>query len=191
MVVRLCLRAVPVVAGLLLAAGAHAASHMSPGLWEMQTQTKSNNPQMEAARARLKDQLASMPPDKRAAMEQMMASKGMVIGADGNTNTVRICVTKEMAERDSLPQRDGACTQDTSRSGNTIHVKTTCQSANGTQGITSDGEFTLDGTTGFTGHSTTNLTMRGQPTQMQSTVSGKWLGADCGDIKPIQPPAAH
>ena len=191
MAVRHCLRAATVVAGLLFAAGAQAQTHMSPGLWEMQTTMKSNNAQMEAAMARMKDQLASMPPEKRAMVEQMMASKGAVVGANGNANTLRICITKEMSERDLMPQREGRCTHDASRSGNTIHVKSSCQGEKGGQPITSDGEFTLNGSTGFTGHSVTNLSMHGQPTQMQSEVSGKWLGADCGDVKPLQPPPAH
>lgn len=191
MVVRHCLRVAPVVAGLLFTVAAQAQSHMSPGLWEQQVTMKTNNAQMEASMARMKEQLASMPPEKRAMVEQMMASKGAVVGANGNASTLRICITKEQADRDAMPQREGRCTHDSSRSGNTIKYKSTCQGEKGGQPITSEGEFTLNGTTGFTGHSVTNMSVHGQPTQMQSDVVGKWLGSDCGDVKPLQVPAAH
>lgn len=190
MVVRHCLRVAPVVAVLLFAAGAQAQTHLSPGLWEQQISMKTNNPDMDAKMAKMKEQLASMPPDKRAMVEQMMASKGIGVGA--NANTFRMCMTKEQAERDSMPQHDGRCSQqEATRSGNTIKFKTTCQGEKGGQPITSEGEFTMNGSTGYTGHSVTNMTVHGQPTQMQSDVVGKWLGSDCGDVKPVQVPAAH
>lgn len=190
MCVRHCLRAAPVVAGLFLAVAAQAQSHISPGLWEQQIKMKSDNPQMEAQMAKMKEQLASMPPDKRAMMEQMMASKG--IGMSGNANTIRMCVSKEQAERDMLAQHDGKCSQqEVTRSGNTLKYKFNCQMGkDGNRTVSGQSEFTMSGTTGYTGHSVTDMTMLGRPTHTEADVVGKWLGSDCGDVKPLQIPSA-
>jgi hypothetical protein len=190
MSVRHCLRAAPAVAGLVLAAAAHAQSHISPGLWEQKMTLKTDNAQMEAQMAKMKEQLAAMPPDKRAMMEQMMAAKGIGMGA--NANTFRLCVSKEQAERDMIAQHDGRCSQqEVTRSGNTLKYKYTCQMGkDGSRTVSGQSEFTLNGTTGYTGHSVTDMTMLGKPTHSEADVVGKWLGSDCGDVKPMQVPSA-
>jgi hypothetical protein len=168
---------------------AHAQTHLTPGLWESQVTMKSDNAQMDSAMAKMKEQLASMPPDKRAMVEQMMASRGM--GAGGTANSFRICMTKEQAERDSVPQHDANCSQqDVTRSGNTMKYKFTCESRQG-HPVSGAGEFTVNGPTAYTGHTVTTMTVQGKPTQMTADVTGKWLGADCGDVKPLQPHPAH
>jgi len=186
MSVRSCLRAAPVVAGLAFAAAAaHADGHLSPGLWEVSVKT--NNPEMDAAMAKMKDQLANMPADRRAMVEQMMASRG--VGMNAGSNAVRVCMTKEQVEHDAMPQqRDGQCSQqDVTRSGGTLKYRFTCQGHDG-QPVSGSGEFTMNGSTGYTGHTVTQMSVHGQPTQVQSDVVGKWLGSDCGDIKPLPTP---
>jgi len=188
MSVRSSLRAVPAAAGLAFAAvAAQADTHLSPGLWEQQITVKSNNAQMDGAMQKMKDQLASMPPERRAMVEQMMASRGIGVGA--NANTFRVCMSKEQVEHDSMPQRDGQCSQqEVTRTGSTLKYKFTCQAREGGQPMTGEGEFTMNGSTGYTGHTVTQMSVHGQPTQVQSDVVGKWLGSDCGDIKPLPTP---
>ena len=86
-------------AAALLTAAAQAQTHVRPGLWEEQITLKTDNAQANAAMAQMKDKLASMPPEQRAAIEKMMAGHGHGIGAGGAPNTVRTCITKEQVER--------------------------------------------------------------------------------------------
>jgi len=188
MSLRFRVRPAHVAATLLFAAGAQAQTHLAPGLWEQQVTMKSDNAQMDAAMAKMKEQMAAMTPEQRAMMEKLTAGKGIGMGA--NANTFRMCVTKEQSERDVPPQRDARCSQqDVTHSGSTVRYRFTCQGGAPGQDVTGSGEFTLNGATSYTGHSVTNTTMQGKPVQMQSDVVGKWLGADCGDVKPLQVPA--
>lgn len=45
--------------------------------------------------------------------------------------------------------------------------------------------MTLLGDTGYTGKTLVNTTSRGKPEQVTMEQSGKWLGADCGTVKPL------
>jgi hypothetical protein len=185
--VRHCRRPALVAAGLAFACAAQADTHLSPGLWEQQVTMKSDNAQMEASMAKMKEQMAGLSPEQRAMVEKMMASKGVSMGASGNT--FRVCMTKEQVERDAMPQRDGQCSQqELTRSGSTMKYRFTCQGGHDGP-VSGSGEFTLNGSTGYTGHTLTTMTVQGKPTQVQSDVVGKWLGSDCGDIKPLQVPA--
>jgi hypothetical protein len=143
---------------------------------------------MDSAMAKMKDQLAAMSPEQRAMAEKMMAGRGVGMGANGNT--FRMCVTKEQAERDALPQRDGRCSQqEVSRAGNTMKYRFTCDGGQPGHAVSGQGEFTIDGPTGYTGHTVTDMLVQGKPTQMRSDVVGKWIGKECGDVKPLQVPA--
>lgn len=186
MSVRPVLRAVAAASAALLVLAAHAQTHLTPGLWEQQVTMKSDNAELDAKMAKMKEQMASMPPEQRAMVEKMMASRGMGLG--GGAHSIRLCLTKEQAERDTPPQDNGRCShQDFTRSGNTMKYKFTCQGQDG-QPMTGEGTFTLDGSRAYTGHSTMSGTMQGKPMQMQTDVVGKWVGSDCGDVQPMGVP---
>ncbi len=171
---------------LLLPLAAQAQS-LKPGLWEHQSSLKSADPQMEAAMARMKEQMAAMPPEQRQQMEAMMARQGMSLGAGpaggaGPGMTVKVCLTPEQAARNEVAQHDGHCKQtSSSRSGNTVKFKIECSAP---QNATGEGEFTVVSDKEHKGR--LNITsQRGGKTQtMEITHSARWLGADCGDIKP-------
>jgi hypothetical protein len=188
MSVRFHLRAALLAPGLFIAFASQAQTHLAPGLWEQQVTMKSDNPQMEAGMAKMKEQMAAMSPEQRAMMEKMMAGKGVGVGPSGNA--IRMCVTKEQSERDVPPQHDGRCSQqDVTHSGNTVKYNFSCQGGAPGQAVTGHGEFTVDSSKSFTGHSVTVTTIQGKPTQMQADIVGKWIGSDCGDVKPVQVPA--
>ncbi|HET7595474.1 MAG TPA: DUF3617 domain-containing protein [Burkholderiales bacterium] len=176
--------AVTVASALLLAGtSALAQTRMRPGLWEHSFTMKSQSGEMERSMADMHKQLASMPPEQRKQVEQMMAQQGMSMGANGRS--VRMCITKEQAERDEFPQQEGNCTQQVmQRTGNTIKVKFSCTGSPPTSG---ESEVTMASPTAYTGKSVVNTVVQGKPERMTMDQSGKWLAADCGNVKPMHP----
>jgi len=169
-------------AGVFASPGVFSQTKMRPGLWEHSFTTKSQSGQMEKSMAEMQQQLASMPPEQRKMMEQMMAQQGVGMGAQGRS--VRMCITKEQAERDEIPQQQGNCTQQVvQRSGNTVKMKFSCTGNPPTSG---ESEVTFSSPTAYTGRSVVNTTIEGKPDRMTMEQSGKWLSAECGEVKPMR-----
>ena len=82
-----------------LVASAQTPPKMRPGLWEHGFSMASQSGELEAAMKQMQQQMASLPPDQRKMMQDMMAKQGVGIGPGGNT--VKLCLSKEDAERDS------------------------------------------------------------------------------------------
>jgi len=154
------------------------AEDMKPGLWEVSMQT--------SALSGMEQQMASMSPAERQQMEAIMAQQGIKLG--GGRVTSKVCITPEMAKRSSEDmakraaksfQEDGNCTVNVSpRVGNTVTSSFTCT---GKEPFSGKSEMTFQGDTAY---SMQMRTVRaGQNTDMQS--SGRWLGADCGNVKPV------
>ena len=170
---------------LALATGASAQS-TKPGLWEINTKMQSASGEMEKAMANMEKQMAGMPPEQRKQMQDMMAKQGVSMGSAGGGMSMKTCLTREMAERNELPQQQrGDCkTTQSPRSGNTMKFSYVC-----TQPPSSgEGVMTFSGDTAYTMKMNTTSTVKGKPEQMSMDASGKWLSADCGNIKPITPP---
>lgn len=167
----------------LLAAGSQAVlaqTKLQAGLWEHTMQMKSGSGQMEGAMAKMQAQLAAMPPAQRQQVEAMMARNGAAMGSA--PNTVRLCLSKENAERGEPPQGDGRCKQEVlQRSGSTIKFRFSCS---GNPPSTGEGEYQVSGPTAFSGHSVINTVVQGKPERMEMTQTGKWLSADCGSLQP-------
>jgi hypothetical protein len=166
------------------AAPAHAQK-IRPGLWENSVAMKSSGGQVEAAMAQMQAQLASMPPEQRAQVEAMMANQGIGMAA-GKPNTVRSCISPEMAARDQFDTGDGRCkSTGHTRSGNVVRFKFVCQpDASGAAGE-GEGEFTLVSDTENRGKMRINATRQGQTLRMEMDTTSRWLGADCGTLKPV------
>ena len=78
--------------------------------------------QMDAQLAQMQQQLASMPPEPRKMVEDMMARQGAGMG--GKPNPVRLCNSPEQAERSEVAQHDGNCRQEVlHRSGSTLRCR--------------------------------------------------------------------
>ncbi|AYQ27426.1 MULTISPECIES: DUF3617 domain-containing protein [unclassified Polaromonas] len=177
-----CLPALATTLMLALATGASAQT-TKPGLWEITNKMQSSSGEMEKAMATMEKQLASMPPEQRKQMQDMMAKQGMSMGSSaGGAMNVKMCITKEMAERNELPQQQqGDCkTTQSPRSGNTMKFSYVC-----TQPPSSgEGVMTFNGDTAYTMKMNTTTNVKGKAEKMTMDASGKWLSADCGNIKP-------
>lgn len=170
----------------LLAAPVFADSGMKAGLWEIKTlkqvmDGQDMKAQMAAAQAQMQQQLASMPPEQRKQMEAMLGRQGMSMGSGG---AARICVSEEMARRDTpVVDPEGRC-QPTkvSRSGNTMRYEVDCNvDGRRSQG---KGESTISGNSIHSRMDMTTTDARGRHT-MQTESQMTWLGRDCQGLAPV------
>ncbi len=176
------------LAALLAAAAVSAgAQTMKPGLWEASNKI-GGSPEMDQAMAKMQQQMAAMTPAQRKMMEDMMAKQGVGMGglAAGGGMLLKMCITKEMVERNQLPvQQQGSCiTTTTDKSSKGMKIKFTCTNPPST----GEGQFTFAGDTAYTMHMKVNNTGQGAPKTTTVDTSAKWLGAACGAIKPMVMP---
>ncbi len=146
------------------------------GLWEVTSTTNvSGMPPIPD------DVLARMTPEQRARMEAAMKARS----GEGPKTTVRKeCITKEKLEKDLAfgDEKNSECTHTVvSSSSSGLEVKLHCAN----QGVSSDGTFRVDvpNSEAVKGSvqmvSTTNSQRK---MNINSTFSGKYLGASCGDV---------
>jgi hypothetical protein len=179
-------RALIVFAAATFTAGASAQT-LKPGLWEITNTMKGGGQKMEQALAQAQQQIASMPPEQRKRMEEMMAKHGMQMGAPGPGGmSARMCMTKEMVERNEVAAHPGECkTTRQPRSGNTMKFTFACTNPPSS----GEGQYTFVSPEAYTVKMTVTTTVQGKRETMNMDASGKWLSADCGNVKPMRPPA--
>ncbi len=185
-------RPIRLLAAALLGAALPAqAQSMKPGLWEISSQMTGAGMQFSQAMAQMQKQLASMPPEQRKAIEEMMARQAgveMPAMRDG-AMVLKVCMTKEMIAQNQVPlAQEGNCTQKRSAtSGNTIKMSFTCTNPRSS----GDGIVQFKGDTAYTMRMNMATTVAGKKEATSVDAAGKWLGADCGAIRPLaMPPAA-
>ena len=172
-------------AALALAVPMAHAQTQAAGLWEHSFTLKSQGGELEKAMADMQKQFAAMPPEQRQQIEQLMARRGVNIGAQATT--VKACTSKDEASRPADPKLAGDCTQQAvQRSGNTMKFRFECTKPQRTSG---EGEVTFTGDKAYTGRSTLTTEVNGKAQQVHTETAGKWLSADCGDVKPRALPA--
>ena len=163
---------------------AASAQNLKPGLWEV-TQNMQGAGDMGAAMAKMQKEIANMPPEQRKMMEQMMAKQGMQMGAGPGGTSVRVCMTKEMVERNEIPAQKGDCkTTKQERSGNTMKFAFSCANPPSS----GEGTHTIVSPEAYKSSVSVRSTHGGKPQTMTIDGSGKWIAADCGAIKPMRPP---
>ena len=171
-----------VVAAMLAAATfAASAQTMKPGLWEVNNKMQADG-KMGQDIAKSQQSMAKMPPEQRKMMEEMMAKQGVSVGKDGpGTMGAKVCVTKEMAERNEIPAQKDGCKQTTSpRSGNSMKISFTCTNPPSS----GEGQITFVSPEAYTMTMSMNSMAQGKPQKMSMDTAGKWLSADCGAVKP-------
>jgi hypothetical protein len=179
-------RCAAVLAFSLAASAALANPSVAPGLWEYRSAMKTNDPAMQQAMAEAQKALASMPPEQRRQMEQMMAAQGMGISASGSggpSTSFRVCITPEQAARQELPPPDDKCTHRiTGRTANSMKFAIECP-AEKTRG---EGEMVFANARAYDGRFTMQQVQGGKTMKMESTIAARWVSADCGSIKPAK-----
>ena len=158
---------------------------VKPGLWEARISALDADghemapPELAA--------LSRLTPEVRARMADAMLARGVSM-PDANGAT-RACLTKEMFESGRWQQMatEAGCTTNYSTlSGTTWKWHTSCTALKSE----SDGESVFSGGESYRTKVTTTSTVVGKTKTSTRIVQGKWLGADCGGVKPLAPPGA-
>jgi hypothetical protein len=178
----------PIVIAAGLVAGAASAQNIKPGLWEINNKMQSGNGELEAAMAQMQKQLASMSPEQRKMMEDAMAKQGVNFSpsSSGGGIGVKMCMTKEMVAQNKVPmQQQGDCTHTQSPMvGNTMKISFSCTKPPSS----GEGQVTYMSDTAYKMNMKVTSTMQGKSGTMTMDANARWLGSDCGNIKPFKMP---
>lgn len=191
----------------LMAIGPAAAQRLSvtpsPGLWESLDKVLRNGVDvMAAARAAQAEMLKRLPPSERAMVEQTLKAQGGQPGA-----AQRECLTAQdvrelndpvvllaLMNKQSQEEGDACQHQVVSVTGNTIQVRSLCKPEDGWQGVM-QGTLTVHdarrishrftGTGRFVGEVMPGMPKSDGPVSIVAEGQSRWLGAACGDVKPV------
>jgi hypothetical protein len=159
-----------------------------PGLWEIEIahegaladMQKQANQQMQAA-------MASMSPEQRQKMAQMLAAQGVQLPGAGPQKH-RICLTPAQAQRefDARPDPEADCKQTLTRvSASEARFTLACQTEEGR--MTGEGRVWDMSPTGYRMKMSMKLQGGQGPVRgdMEMSHVGRWLGADCKGVAPL------
>lgn len=149
-----------------------AADQLRPGLWEMRMQS-------DALRG-----MQAIPPEQQEQLQRM----GITVPTIQNNSLVtKVCIPKEMAERRQVPlidkQQNGCKVENYQHQGKAYEADIICTGpqmkgkgkVKGNMASAERFESTFD----FDG------TIEGEPVKHHQTSSGRWLAAECGNVKPL------
>jgi len=178
------IRSLPLAAlALVFGVGAQAqtAPPIKPGLWQITSDRQTDGQPAPD----LGEHLKQMPPEMRKRMEANMKQQG--VDMSGGPGSMKICQTRESLDQGRWQGEQGNCKTDfTSRTGSTWKWRSTCSQPPSQ----TEGEASFSNPESYTVKSSTTMTMQGKAQVTKMTMNGKWLGADCGGLKPIAPPQA-
>ncbi len=179
------LAGIAALAFVALSGGAHAQT-IKPGLWEFTTQMSGGDGKMANAMAQAQKEMANMPPEQRKMMQDMMAKQGVQMGTGaGGGMTVKVCMTQEMVERNEVSHHQDGCTHTNSpRMGNTMKFSFVCTKPPSK----GEGQVTFTSAEAYNMKMRTTTTIQGRQETMDMQNSGRWLGSNCGNIKPLAVP---
>ncbi len=159
-----------------------AASQAAPvslnlkyGLWEITSAgTTSGAPPIPAAA------LANLPPAQKAKIQAAMAA---AMASANTPHTYKSCVTAESIQRGFKdPELSNGCTETVVSSSPTdMEVKIACtgrHQMSGTVHFQASSPEAMNGTVDMT------LADGGNSMKVNRQISGKWVSADCGNVKP-------
>jgi hypothetical protein len=156
---------------------------VKPGLWETRmSQLDANGQEVPSPEFAA---LAKMPPEMRAKMAEAMRARGVQLPDENGT--MKACLSRETLDSGTwqqLASESGCTTTFSTRSSSTWKWHSSCASLN----TESDGETVFSGSESYRTKLTTTATVRGKTNTSTRIVQSKWLGAACGDIKPLTPP---
>lgn len=169
---------------LLLSSAAltHAADvNINPGLWVVQHHgTMGNNgvtmPIPDATQ--LQGLMKNLPPEARAQIEKHVGANGTAMAAGQD---VKVCISPEQAAKNEFPtDPTGKCKlMNNTRTGNTIAIKMQCSKGD------VDAVITLHDAASWSSTMKGSAQNGGQNYTMDMQATGKWLGNDCGTLKPF------
>nr|WP_314547340.1 DUF3617 domain-containing protein [uncultured Massilia sp.] len=159
-----------------------AAQTIKPGLWDLSSQFTSPDKQVQSAMNAAQQTMQNMSPEQRAQMQQLLRQNGVQldIGSGGAVRT-KVCMTREMAERKEFPMQNGDCTQKfTQQSGGKGTIAFSCTKPK----VSGQGEIVMVSDTSYRANMRVTSEQQGHSQVVDTNVTGTWVGADCGSLKP-------
>lgn len=176
------MRFIPLALFLLSAPALAQSPPIKPGLWEMKQLSLEVDGKPMPNMAQMAPQLSQLPPEVRKQMEAQMKAQGIDIAGGG----IRTCVSAEMLKQNQWgqgQQGQNDCKVDVMERGSSSwRFKVQCKEGQG------EGQTQFQGSEGYTSDMQWTGTQPGRTQKMKTKVQARWLGADCGGLKPIQPP---
>ena len=153
-----------------------AETNMRPGLWEIATSSD------------LLLLVPHIPADQMQSIKDLATEYGLEIPPIENGAALsKACITPEMASQKVPPifgeNNLGCSTKSSTRTGNQYKMDFVCDSPD-LKG-TGTAEGTISSAESFTGKTKFNGLAQGNAVNEQADISGKWIGAMCGDVKPL------
>jgi Protein of unknown function (DUF3617) len=159
---------------------------LKPGLWEVRVvkqviDGRDMSAQIAQSATRMEQAMANLPPEQRARLEAMLKQRG--IGQDGN-GSYRVCITPQMAKRDApVLDKEGRCKPiKLSHHGDRTSFAFDCSS--GRMTTKGKGVATISDELVTTQVDATTQSAQGETHVMHSESEMKYVGPDCGDVKP-------
>ena len=148
---------------------------IKPGLWEVHADREIDGKKMAPPADRLKN----MPPAARAQMEATMKERGIAMGEGGAT---RICMTNGTLASGKLQAEAAGCKTDyATRTSSVWKFHSSCPALK----LESDGDIVFSGGESYTMTVSSTISSMTPARLSKTTMNGKWLGASCGDLKPL------
>jgi hypothetical protein len=156
-------------------AQAQTAPPITPGLWQIYREREVNGQEVPDASDRMKN----MSPERRAQFEAMMKQHGVGTGGGGMG---QVCYTHETLEHSPWADQQTDCKATFStRSASAWKWHTICPKS----GYEADGEAIFADHENYTVKSTSVSKIGDKVRNSSTTMTGKWLSSDCGDLKPL------
>jgi Protein of unknown function (DUF3617) len=156
----------------LPAASAAQAPPIKPGLWEVERQVDGKQATPPA------DKMKNLTPETRARVEAMLKQQGVAIGSGG---TSRVCLNKESLDAGRWHNQANCQTEFSARNASAWKWRSVCPQSE----TTIDGEAVFASGESYTINTTSTRTFRGDTKTTKASLHAKWLGADCGDLQPV------
>ena len=162
---------------LLLPVAESAETQMRPGLWEVTTSSD------------LLWFVPQIPPDQMEGLKDLAKEYGLDMPKIQNGSAVsNTCITQEMATQKTPPglyqSEMGCVAKSASHIGNKYRLDFECTSEQLKGKGSAEGIFVS--MEKFAGQTTFNGFVQGNPVNEKADISGKWLNASCGNVKPLQ-----
>lgn len=154
-----------------------AEPNMRPGLWEVTTSSD------------LLWFVPQIPPDQMEGLKDLAKEYGLDMPKIENGSAVsNTCITQEMATQKTPPglyqSEMGCVTKSATRIGNQYRLDFECASEQLKGKGAAEGTFVS--MEKFAGQTTFNGFVQGNPVNEKADITGKWLNASCGNVKPLQ-----
>lgn len=162
---------------MLSTAAKSAEPNMRPGLWEVTTSSD------------LLWFVPQIPSDQMQGLKDLAKEYGVDMPQIENGSAIsKTCITPEMANQKNPPglyQNEMGCVaKNVSHVGNKFRLDFDC--SNDQLKGKGSAEGTFDSTEKFTGRTTFNGDVQGNPVNEKADVSGRWLNVSCGSVPPLQ-----